>query len=247
MYKALFAAAAMMSCATAGYAADLPLKAMPATTAPVPWVDVFGGVAVVPDAYFGDAGAVAALHGSLARDGFLIRIHGGAGHYTYNRTATLEQGVSFQSGEVMVGYQTFLGAARVSAFLGPGVEHHDNPDPLATITGTKWGLKAQAEIFAPLGDRFYLFGLGTYSTAWSSYFVIGKVGYRLAPGIAVGPEVTALGNDRFDAVRAGPFVAFDVGQATQLILSGGYSLDTRRDDLNDSSGGYGTVHVRTTF
>lgn len=230
-------------------AADMPLKAplAPVTAAPAAWVNLFGGAAVVPDAYYFDAGAVVALNRNLAQPGFLVRINGGAGHYVYNRTATLEQGVDFQAGELMIGYQTFFGATRLSAYIGPNVEHHDNPDPLADVAGTRWGVKAQGEIFAPLSDNLYLFGLGNVSSAWSSYFLMGKLGYKVLPSIAVGPEAAALGNDRYDAVRAGGFLAFDVGAMSQIIVSGGYSWDTNSDALNDHSGAYATLHIRTSF
>jgi hypothetical protein len=65
--------------------------------------------------------------------------------------------------------------------------------------------------------------------------------------ISIGPEVAALGNSRFDAVRGGPFVAVDITPSASIILSGGYTRDTRRDSLNNHSGGYGTVHVRSLF
>jgi hypothetical protein len=59
--------------------------------------------------------------------------------------------------------------------------------------------------------------------------------------------VAALGNQRFDHVRAGPFIAFEVTPTASIIVSGGYSWDQRSNFLNDNSGGYGTVHVRSLF
>src|SRR5262249_44976214 len=132
-------------------------------------------------------------------------------------------------------------------YVGANVEHHDNDDPLAKVAGTKWGVKIQGEVYAPLAERWYALFLGTYSTAFNSYFTIGKLGYKIAPVIAIGPEVIALGNDRFDAVRTGPFIAFDIYAETQLIFSGGYTWDTRKDAFNNHSGEYFTAHFRTNF
>ncbi len=240
--------ACLLGIATPAAAADLPRKA-PALAAPVwgPSFNIFGGLAVSPDAVFGDVGGVWAFNRNLNTPGWLFRVRGGVGNYEYNRAPGFSQSVDFQAAELMIGYQTFIGSTRLTGYIGPNVEHHDNPDPLAKVRGTKWGIKGQGEIFSQLSDRWYVFGLGTISSAYSSYFVMGKLGYLLMPGISIGPEVAALGNDRFDAVRLGPFVAFDIGRSAQIIFSGGYSWDTRSNWLNDHSGGYGTMHVRATF
>jgi hypothetical protein len=229
-------------------AADMPLKAaaLPAPP-PGPLFELFGGVSVGPDSVYGDAGGVFAINHSLNNDGWLFRLRGGAGHYDYNRSPGVGQGVDFQTGEFMLGYQKFFGATRVSGYVGPNVENHDNPDPVATVKGTKWGIKGQGEVFMPFSDRGYVLLLATASSAFSSYFVLGKAGYNVAPGVSVGPELVFMGNDRFDATRLGPFVAFDVGPGAQLILSGGYQWDNRSDSLNDHSGGYFTAHARKVF
>jgi hypothetical protein len=130
---------------------------------------------------------------------------------------------------------------------GANVEHHDNPDPNARVKGTKWGGKVQAEAFTTINPTWYALLLGNYSTAFESYFVLGKLGYRVSPAISVGPEGIAMGNQRFDAVRAGGFVAFEITSSASIIVSGGYSWDERRNSLNDNSGAYGTVHVRVLF
>jgi len=93
----------------------------------------------------------------------------------------------------------------------------------------------------------YAYFLGTFSSVWNNYLVLGKVGYHLTNIISIGPEVLALGNDRFDAVRAGPFVSISITPSTDLIVSGGYNWDKRRNGLNDDSGGYGSLHLRSTF
>ena len=91
-------------------------------------------------------------------DGWLIRINGGAGEYTYQRTAALNQRATFETGEVMAGYQWYLsGGARFSAYFGAYAENHDNTDPLALIHGSKGGVKGQVEYYTPLGDRAFAF------------------------------------------------------------------------------------------
>ena len=248
--KYAVAAAAFAASVGAGWAADLPV-AVKAAPAPAylagPWFTLFSGVTASPDSIYGEAGAVFALGHNLDTPGWLFRIKGGGGHYEYNRAPGLKQGVDFETGDLMLGYQTLVGRARITAYFGGSVEHHDNPDPLATVKGTRGGAKFQGEIYAPLNDRMYFFALGSISSVFTFYYTQAKVGYKVMPGIAVGPEVQALGNDRFDNVRLGPFVAFDIAPRAQLILSGGYSWDTRRDSLNDHSGGFASAHVRGEF
>jgi hypothetical protein len=229
-------------------AADLPTKARPiAPVSAAEWLNLFGGAAVDKSGWFADAGMVAAFNRNLNQAGWLFRIRGGGGHYEYNRAPGFVQGVDYAVGEVMLGYHVFVGRSRLTGYLGANVEQHDNPDPGATVKGTEWGAKVQGEIFTDHTPHMYSFVLATYSTAYDSYFALGKVGFRWLPQFSVGPEAMALGNDRFDSTRAGGFVAFEVTRSSSVIFSGGYAWDTRRDSLNDHSGGYGTVHLRALF
>jgi hypothetical protein len=57
----------------------------------------------------------------------------------------------------------------------------------------------------------------------------------------------ALGNNRFDSVRVGAFISINITPNVDLIVSGGYSGDTRHDSLNDDSGGYTNVRLRALF
>jgi len=228
------------------FGADMPVKApRPATVfAPGPLVNPFAGGTVVPDAYYVEAGAVFGIHHDLNSDGWLFRIKAGGGEYEYNLTAATKQSASFQTFDAMIGYQKFVGDVRWTGYIGLNVENHDNSDVLAKVRGTEAGAKFQGEVFAPLGGGWYALGVASYSTVWNSYFTQAKLGVPVTPTISVGPEVAALGNDRFSAVRTGPFVAFEITSSVQLILSGGYTWDTKTDPLNDHSGGYGVVHIR---
>jgi hypothetical protein len=245
--KALAPATLLLATLGSALAADLPTKAPPSVFAPAPWAVVFGGAAVDQAGYFGDAGMVGAFNRNLNQDGWLFRVRGGAGHYDYFRSPSVKQDVDYQVGEVMLGYQKFIGTARFSLYAGANVEHHANDDPNAVVKGTEWGFKIQGEVYNDFSAKWYGLLLATYSTAFNSYFALGKVGYRINSVVSFGPEVTGLGNDRFDNVRGGGFVAVNITNSTQFIVSGGYAWDERRDSLNDTSGGYGTVHVRTLF
>ncbi len=231
------------------HASEMPTSSQRAAPNTVgPWLQLFGGYVVAPDSWYAYGGGVAAFNANLNRDGWLFRLAGGDGHYKYNIVPGLSHGVNFQTGDIMVGYQAYFGDTRITGYVGANVEdHHNSTDPFAKIHGTKWGVKGQGEIFAPLNQYWYVYAQGTVSSVWSNYFVMGKVGYNITPLISFGPEVMALGNDRFDAIRTGPFIGFKITPAADLIFSGGYSWDERSDSLNDHSGVYGTVHLRGTF
>lgn len=246
--KISIAATALLFSAGAAAAADMamPVKA-PVSKVPAEWLNVFAGFSTSPDSNYGEAGAVFAINGNLRTDGWLVRLKGGFGHYNYNSAPGVERGVDFSTGDFMVGYQKFFGPTLLSLYVGANVQDHDNDDPLAEVKGTKWGAKVRAELYTALSDRWYGLVSGEYSSAFDSYFAQGKLGYVIVPGVSVGPELAALGNDRFDDIRYGAFVAFDLARSAQLILSGGYADDTRANALNDHSGGYFTAHVRANF
>jgi hypothetical protein len=247
-YLALAGALAGALIASGAQAADMPVKAVaPVPYVQGPWLELFGGLTAAPHSVYGYGGGVYALNRNLNQDGWLLRISGGAGRYTYDRAVGLNQSVDFQNGDIAIGYQTFLGKTRLTGFVGANVEHHANSDPLAEIHGTRAGIKGQGEIFAPIGSAAYALLLGTYSSVWNNYFVLGKLGYHITNIISVGPEAVALGNNRYDAVRVGPFVSISLAPSMDLIVSGGYSWDTRRNNLNDNSGAYGNLHIRTLF
>jgi hypothetical protein len=232
--------------AVSASAADFPVKAV---VEPVPYMQVFGGFAADKNSYYGDLGADFAVNRNLYVDGWLVRINGGAGHYDYALTATTKQGVAFETGDLMAGYQWYTGGGvRVSLYGGAYVENHDNSDIAAIVRGTRAGVKGQAELYAPLSPNMYFFGMVNGTSVWDGYFGIAKLGFRVTPTFSIGPEVITLGNDRFGEARAGLFVAFSNIGGADIFLSGGYSWDTKRDNpFGNNDSAYGTLHVRRTF
>lgn len=243
----VMAAAVALSLGGIAQAADVPVKA--GTPPPVtgPAVVYFGGGAIAPHSWFADVGAVWAFNRNLNVDGALFRIRGGTGEYEYLVAPGVENNVDFHLGEFMVGYQRFINGVRYSGYIGAQVQHHDNNtlvDPTG-LNGTKWGVTAQGEIFAPFGSGYGLL-LGQISSVYSTYFVMAKYGYNVSPTLSVGPEVAALGNKRFDAVRAGLFASLNLTPSAQFIISGGYSWG-ESNTLRNDDGGYATVHIRVLY
>jgi len=158
-FNAALAMAAVAMSAGVAWGADLGVKTRPAALATAPWVDLFGGLTFSPDSTYGEGGAVLALNRNLDAPGWLFRFKGGGGYYEYNRAPGLVQGVDFDTFDIMGGYQVFLGPTRVTGYLGGNIEDHQNGDPLATVKGSKAGVKAQGEIFTQLNPSWYFLGL----------------------------------------------------------------------------------------
>jgi hypothetical protein len=225
-------------------AADMPVKAAPPVVTG-PAAVYFGGFAASPHSWFADIGAVWAFNRNLNVDGALLRVRGGTGRYEYLLAPGVENDVDWQLGEVMVGYQRFVGMVRYSGYIGAQVQHHDNDLDPGGLRGTRGGVTAQGEIFAPTSTGYALL-LAQISSVHTSYFVMGKLGYNVTPNLAVGPEVVALGSKRFDAQRLGLFAAFNFAPNAQVIVSGGYNWDDG-NAFRDNDGAYGTIHVRALY
>jgi hypothetical protein len=232
----------------AAVAAVMAGVAAPAMAAD-PGFEVNAGFTGQADSIYGYAGVVAALNGSIKRDGALVRLGAGIGQYTYDSAPGIRRTIGHQRADAMMGYQVFLGTVRLTAYAGVDLQNHDNNDPASEIRGTTVGGKGQLEVFAPMGDRFYGIAVGNLSTIYTSYYAFAKVGYIVVDRLSVGPEAAIHGNTRYDHGSAGAFVGYDFTQTTTLSVSGGYQWDLRTPapGLNKSEGVYGSVHLTLKF
>jgi hypothetical protein len=208
---------------------------------------MFGGFSDSPQTAYGYVGGLYSFNQNLWQDGWVVRIAGGDGEYSYNSVPGLKRTVGFQNGDMSLGYRTYLGSVQITGYLGGYAENDANGDPFAAIKGTNAGIKGQGEIYAPLGASAYFYALGTMTSVLSNYLLLGKFGYRTADTVSFGPEIMAVGNEVFSGVRAGPFLSFALTRQTELVVSGGYNWDTRRNGVNDNSGGYATIFVLSSF
>lgn len=230
-------------------AAACLLAGVPSAQAEEPMLDVFGGFSAQPYSVYGYLGGVAAMNGNLSVDGFLTRVSVGVGGYSYQIVPGVRQGVSQQAGDAMVGYQYFMGAARLSAYAGMELQNHENTDTNAAIRGASVGAKGQIELYAPLGARFFGFAMGSLSSNYRSYYTKLKLGYRITDAISFGPEGMAQGNTDFDQTSAGGALGFKLGAKTEAYLSAGYVWDLRSRGGGgpDTNGLYGQVGMAVRF
>lgn len=224
-----------------------------ATTANAEKSGVWGGVDVAPDSYYLYLGAVTAIGGQNdieTESGWLLRGDVGYGEYDYNTilpgpTNAVIDG-DIVSVDAMIGYRHFFntGANHITVYAGGELQNHDqSPRDLAnTVEGSEFGGKASIELNVTPIEDIVVNTIGIYSSAFSSYWARGFVGYDMT-SVTVGPEVRFLGNDEFNQRRLGlTFTDIDLG-ITSLTVSGGYANTSGNGD----DGAYGTLGFSSKF
>src|SRR5262249_13015181 len=105
------------------------------------------------------------------------------------------------------------------------------------------GFKVQADVWVNPTERTLVYALGSYSTAFNTYYAVGRLGYDfLSNGVFFGPEVGGLGNDRTDQFRLGAHLSdIKVGSA-KLTISGGWMRGR-----NEGGGAYSMATLDFSF
>lgn len=222
-----------------------------------PKVITYNGIDAAPDAVAYYGGTVFGLSGDLYKNGFLLRTQGVIADYDYHAGSPLNTKVDAddRSLDVMLGYQWIFSNWSAIAYLGYEVRNvHLSPADLNnSVRGGTDGFKIAAEL--ETSDESPLYGSleGSYSTAFNSYYVEGRVGYNMKT-VIFGPESSVYSDDGDIATRVGAFatipfrlwwnnlpakITFDVGQ--QFVDSGGG--ETRAG----GEGAYGGSMLRVDF
>jgi outer membrane immunogenic protein len=181
-------------------------------------------------------------------DSFGPRIYalGGGGYYKYPSTLTGAQiKGTYETGDLLGGWGLEGNNFSVNLLGGANVENHNlsQADPANTVHGTQVGAKIRADAWINPTPRSLIYEEGEYSTAFNTYYVAAKGGYDFFNiGIFIGPEVAALGNDRFDQGRVGAHLTQVKFGKVQMDISGGFMHDT-----GVGNGGYGKVELSTNF
>jgi outer membrane immunogenic protein len=181
-------------------------------------------------------------------DSFGPRIYalGGGGYYKYPSTTTGAQiKGTYETGDLLGGWGLEGNNFSVNLLGGVNVENHNlsQPDPSNSVHGTQVGAKIRADAWINPTPRSLIYEEGEYSTAFNTYYVAAKGGYDFFNiGIFIGPEVAALGNDRFDQGRVGAHLTQVKFGKVQMDISGGFMHDT-----GVGNGGYGKVELSTNF
>src|SRR5208337_612925 len=176
--------------------------------------------------------ATTALSGDIDKDGVVFRAEGTLSIYLYNDIPTNIDATQWE-GSALVGYQIVRDAISYAAYAGVDYQSFSltPPDLSDPARGDRAGAKFVVDIETDREKSFYANLLGDYSTAFDTYFVRGRLGWKPGTGevsnrIAVGPEVSAFGNLAFNAQRAGAFVylpvQYDKHALGYLIAAAGY-------------------------
>lgn len=204
------------------------------------------GIDFAPSSTYGYVGGVYAFGGqNVDQEGWQVRASGGYGHVHYDTTAVPGGDVTdhLSSADVMIGYQALSGPANARFFIGPDYQRlSESPVDPNTRRGTRVGAKAQAEVNTQLYDHIGLEAMGSYSTAFSTYWSRVTPSYQ-TPWFSVGPEVSFLGSDNFNQVRAGGAIG-DVKLGPVSFRVDGGEAWTNGTGKN---GGYGGLSVGGRF
>jgi Cellulose biosynthesis protein BcsS len=209
---------------------------------------IVSGGEVTEHTHEGYVGFYYAFNRDLDRDGFILRMLGSRGFYEYDTNHA-----TYWQGDVMLGYQWVRGGFDVGVYVG--VDHQDydlnEPDASNELQGSETGFKAAFELESNgRGHSPYYFALrGSYSTAFDSYYALGRVGHSLGR-FTVGPEAWVLGDVSGDAQRLGAFISFDVGLGPHTLGAVSFSVGHQFGDDNNGASGrsfddgvYGTVKL----
>lgn len=197
---------------------------------------------------YGYSGVLVAANGDWNKDGFVLRSESVIGSYDY-RNGGVETDADDRAGDVMVGYQIVRG--NVSAILFAGMEIRDvelSPDDATErLRGTETGFKVAVEVETDDQAPVYFDVYSTYSTAFDTFAIYGRVGAR-KDRFTFGPEASFLREAGDDYYRAGAFVSMPVklipDWEAELTFNGGYQFvgDDENGGVDEggsrSEGGY---------
>lgn len=192
----------------------------------------------------GYAGVLVAPFG-LHQSGLRISAFAMPGQYEYV-SGPIPIEARFATVDLLVGWSHLFGYGGVTLMVGGNYQDHrpSTFDPTNTVEGTELGFKVQGDVWINPTPATLLFALASYSTAFDSYYAIGRAGYDITGGsyVFVGPEVSGFSSDRTEHIRLGAHVTgIKLGPA-KLSFAGGWL--TERDE---GSGGYATATVDFSF
>jgi Cellulose biosynthesis protein BcsS len=189
------------------------------------------------------SGATVAVGGSILREsGWRLRSISGHGRASYPGVqwigghavpVTVHARNNFS--DLLAGYQwgevTRFGHLTIKAFSGLTIEsQHATPGNAVAARGLKYGGKAAVEGWLDLSDRTWLSVDASLGSARRTFSGRSRYGWRMIPGLSIGPEVAVGGNEGTGAGRAGAFARFEWGAGDwwsgEVSAAGGVSTNT---------------------
>jgi hypothetical protein len=206
---------------------------------------LFTGGSFTENSFYAHVGGVHAFSGDLKKDGFLLRATGAFGGYDYDRPGTTSVDGDVYAFDLMGGYQFFAQNNRFSFYVGGDYQNHDlSPNDVGNpVRGDEFGVKAQAEASLHFTPQLSLDVIGSYSSAFDTYWSKLQPGYHFGKVVA-GPKASFMGSESYDQQRYGVFVKdIMLGNALSLGASAGYAETEGRGE----DGAYGEVALSWSY
>ena len=140
----------------------------------------------------------------LAREGFTFKVLVAGGQYGYESAGTDVTG-RYALASAMAGWRFKQDRLEATVFAGPDLQsHHLTPDDLGNrLRGGNVGLRIGADVWYQPSDAFMATSSISVSTIGPNYWARGAIGWYLFNRTWIGPELTALGGDRYHQIRFG--------------------------------------------
>ena len=193
---------------------------------------------------FGRGGTNHTLPGPRDRPGFVLMETYGFG---LTRERSRDEGRSVavdrfkHDSSIMLGHQWIAGPVYVAAFLGPEVhtEQVTYDGRFRQVARPVAGLHGQIDLWANPTPDTLLTGTLIAGTSQMSLWVRNSAGWRIAPGLFVGPEVTAYVTPTYNEARFGAHLTGLSLGLVQLRLSAGW----QQDDAHRQGAPYAGISV----
>jgi hypothetical protein len=153
----------------------------------------------------------ASAHGGLlwspngiAREGFTLKVLFAGGTYRYHTVASPVAG-KYVLGSVMGGWRFKRDQVEVTVFAGPDFQSHGltPDDPGNRMRGMRAGLRVGGDLWYQPTATFMSTVSVSASTIGPNYWTRAAIGWRMFDCLWFGPELLALGGDRYHQFRAG--------------------------------------------
>ncbi len=227
----------------AAAAADMPIKE-PVAPEKIEYGNLYFGVDWTSHrSLAGYMGVLYAPYG-MEQSGIRLAAFGLGGRYKYAGDADTFTG-RFTSVDATVGWSNVFNNGALTLSVGVNYQDHRvKPfDPSNSVQGAKTGFKVEGDLWVNPTEKTLVYLLGSYSTAFDTYYGIGRLGYDfIGSGVFVGPEVGGQGNDRTDQFRVGAHLTGIPLGTAKLGVSGGWMRER-----GDGDGWYATGNVDFTF
>jgi hypothetical protein len=177
----------------------------------------------------------------LSREGLTFKLLLAGGQYGYESAGTDVTG-RYALASVMAGYRLKHGRSEITVFAGPDLQSHRlTPDDLGNrLRGGNAGLRVGADLWYQPSDTFMAVGSISLSTIGPNYWARAGVGWYLFNLAWIGPELGALGGDRYHQFRVGIHATSFRTGAFEWSAGFGFARDS-----DDHNGAYLRIGVLT--